>query len=90
MARPMFHPGLSAATPRHAEVYGFYEKLYTVVDFIASSTFVVGSIFFFYESLTFSGTWLFLIGSVCFGLRPTVKLLREFHLARLPLPGDDM
>ncbi|MEM6943653.1 MAG: YrhK family protein [Pseudomonadota bacterium] len=86
----MFDPKRFNATDRHAEVYGFYEKLYTVVDFVASATFVVGSILFFYESLVITGTWLFLIGSICFGLRPTVKLLREFHLARLPLPGDDV
>lgn len=85
----MFNPDLHRASPRHKDVYGFYEKLYTVIDFVASATFVVGSIFFFYESLVFSGTWLFLLGSVCFAARPTVRLLREFHLARLPLPEDD-
>lgn len=85
----MFKPELFNASPRHAEIYGFYERLYTIVDFLAALLFVVGSILFFYDALVYTGTWFFLVGSVLFGARPTVKLLREFHLARLPLPGDE-
>jgi hypothetical protein len=31
---------------------------------------------------------MFLGGSLAFAAKPTVRVLREFHLARLPLPGD--
>lgn len=84
-----FDPNRSIASPHHAKIYGFYEKLYTIIDFCAAMLFVVGSILFFYDALVFTGTWLFLVGSLLFGARPTVKLLREFHLARLPLPEDE-
>lgn len=81
-----FHPKLLSATPAHIRVYGFYERLYTLVDFVAALMFVVGSWLFFYPSESVPATWLFLIGSFCFAGRPTVRVMREFHLARLPLP----
>ena len=84
----MFNADLFTATPRHRAVYNFYEVLYTTVDFVAAAMFVVGSASFFYAALQTAGTWLFLIGSLFFAARPTVRLLREFHLSRLPVPGD--
>lgn len=74
---------------RHREIYGRYEKLYTLNDFLAALYFLVGSGMFLYESLQIPATWGFIIGSVHFMLRPTIKIAREFHLANLPLPGDD-
>lgn len=85
----MFDPKLHGVTPRHVEIYGTYERVYTFVDLAAGLTFVVGSILFFEDSLVYSGTWCFLLGSICFAVRPLVRFLREYHLARLPLPGDD-
>ena len=76
-------------TARHREVWGHYERIYTVIDFLAALSFVVGSILFFYRDLQHEGTWLFLIGSILFAAKPSVRVLREFHLARLPLPEDD-
>ena len=29
------------------------------------------------------GTWLFLIGSICFALKPTIRLTREIHYFRI-------
>ncbi|MCC1493289.1 YrhK family protein [Cognatishimia sp. F0-27] len=84
----MFNADLNAATERHREVYGFYEKLYTAIDLVAALCFVVGSWMFFYESLQIPATWFFLIGSVFFAARPASRFAREYHLARLPLPGD--
>jgi len=84
-----FHPKLFSATPEHIRVYGFYERLYTLVDFTAAIMFVIGSWLFFYPAEAVPATWLFLIGSICFAARPTVRVAREFHLARLPLPDDD-
>ncbi|MFT6023417.1 MAG: hypothetical protein ACI9PY_001534 [Ascidiaceihabitans sp.] len=43
----------------------------------------MGSILFFNESTTFVATWLFVIGSVFFGLRPTIRLYRELAYLRL-------
>lgn len=84
----MFNPALFDVSDAHRRVYRRYELAYTVNDVVAALAFVVGSVFFFSPALTYAGTWLFLIGSCCFGLRPTIRLLRELHLSRLPLPGD--
>ena len=77
-------------TDRHAEIWSRYEKIYTGVDFLAALSFLLGSVLFYYEALHFSATTLFVIGSAFFAAKPTVRLLREFHLSKLPLPGDDM
>ena len=77
-------------TDRHAEIWSRYEKIYTGLDFVAAFSFLVGSVLFYDESLHVSATTLFVIGSAFFAAKPTVRLLREFHLASLPLPGDDM
>lgn len=79
----------SHPTKRHAEVYGFYERLYTIIDLSAGILFLIGSILFFKESTTYAATWLFVLGSVLFVARPLSRFAREFHIARLPLPGDD-
>lgn len=44
--------------------------------------FVIGSILVFSEETAHAATWLFLIGSVFFGLRSTVTLLREIAYLR--------
>ncbi len=89
MHNKMFDPRRATESPRHAEVYGRYQIIYTLVEFAAAVAFVIGSVFFFYTSLSVPADWLFLIGSVLFAVRPTITVLRESHLARLPLPGDD-
>ncbi len=76
------------ATPKHTRIYGRYEKLYTLNDFMAAVLFVIGSVMFFSDNLMYPATWCFTIGSINFLLRPAIKVLREFHLANLPLPGD--
>lgn len=62
---------------RHA----IYELVYTFIDFLAAILFVIGSIMFFSEAWTYTGTWLFLVGSICFALKPTIRVSREIHLA---------
>lgn len=76
----MFDPRRKHASARHAELYAAYELLFTIVDFAAAFLFVIGSILFFRESTTYVGTWLFLIGSIFFGLKPTIRLIREWRL----------
>ncbi len=85
----MFDPRLHHASREHVRVYSFYERLYTTIDLVAALCFVVGSVMFFFEAWMIPGTWFFLIGSICFAAKPMVRFLREFNLARLPLPGDD-
>lgn len=70
-------------TREHSKLYAGFEIAYTVVDFLAAVLFIVGSIFFFRESTTILATWLFLMGSVCFALKPTLRLIREVKLLRL-------
>ena len=74
-------------TEKHGEIYGHYQTIYDGVDGVAAIAFVVGSALFFSESSQTAATWLFLIGSVFFAIRPLVHLARDFHLARLPVPG---
>ncbi|MBT9386410.1 YrhK family protein [Pseudooceanicola sp. CBS1P-1] len=67
-------------------IYALFEIAHTCVDFGAALCFIIGSVFFFYESLMTPGTWLFLIGSVLFAAKPTLRLIREIKLYRM---GDD-
>jgi hypothetical protein len=59
-----------------------------MVDFGAASCFVIGSAFFFFTSLTKAADWLFLVGSVLFAIKPTIDVVRSFHLGRLPGQAD--
>ncbi len=67
----------------HSKVTARFEIAYTTVDFLAAILFIAGSIFFFRESTTFFATWLFLMGSLCFALKPTLRLIREIKLLHL-------
>jgi hypothetical protein len=73
-------------TDRQRKTYALFEIAYTLVDFVAALCFVVGSVMFFSEAWQTPGTWLFLIGSICFALKPTLRLVRELKLAAM---GDD-
>lgn len=75
----LFDPNTRTRSPRHARIWAAWEIVYTIVDFAAAFLFIVGSVFFFYASLTYTGTWMFLIGSICFALKPTIRLTRELQ-----------
>ncbi|MEM8555432.1 MAG: YrhK family protein [Pseudomonadota bacterium] len=79
----LFHVDHRAGGADKQRVYAIYELIYTVVDFLAAALFVVGSIMFFSEDWTYFGTWLFLIGSIMFGLKPALRLSREWQLMRM-------
>jgi hypothetical protein len=79
----LFDPRERESTAHEARVYAVFELLHTVVDFLAAGLFVVGSILFFSESTKTAGTWCFLAGSICFALKPTIRLTREVRLASL-------
>ncbi|PFG64652.1 YrhK-like protein [Thioclava sp. ES.031] len=70
-------------TPEQRRFVALTEIAYTVVDFGAAFCFVIGSIFFFYESLMIPGTWLFLIGSLLFAAKPSIRLWRELKLLEM-------
>ncbi|MCL4140183.1 UNVERIFIED_CONTAM: hypothetical protein GTU68_026473 [Idotea baltica] len=84
----LFDHSVRTATACHAETVRKFELYRTLVEFLAALFFIIGSVFFFYESLTYAGTWLFLIGSILFAARPTVRLLLELRLANLPVPPE--
>ncbi len=79
----LFNPDNKNYSEAHKRTYAMYELAYTINDVCAAALFVVGSILFFKESTTYAGTWLFLIGSIMFGLRPMIKLMREIKLVRM-------
>ena len=79
----LFAPENRDKTARHRRIWALYEIAYTAVDFSAAACFVVGSVLFFRESLQTAGTWLFLIGSILFAAKPTIRLLREIKLAAI-------
>ena len=67
-----------------------YEVISIVNDILIGTWFLVGSFFFFSESLVYVGTWLFVLGSVEMLIRPTIRLTRRVHLRRFHpgVPGS--
>ena len=80
---PLFHHENRQKTEATRRVWARYEIAYTFVDFSAAFCFVVGSIMFFSEAWLIPGTWMFLIGSILFALKPTLRLVREIQLYRM-------
>jgi hypothetical protein len=83
----LFDPVLNDLTPRHMEIFWRYQVVRTGVDFGAAICFVVGSVFFFFASMTTPADCLFLLGSILFAVKPTIDMVRSLHLSRLPAPG---
>lgn len=79
----LFDPGKSQKSEAHARWYATIEIIYTIVDFAAAGLFIVGSILFFSPSAMTPALWCFLIGSVCFALKPTLRLVRQLHYLKL-------
>lgn len=80
---------MNFSTRKHGKVYGQYQSVYDTVDLLAAIAFVVGSALFFSEKTQTTATWLFLIGSVFFAVRPMIHVARDFHMARLPDSGEE-
>ena len=70
-------------SPRHERIYALYEIAHTCVDFLAAVLFLVGSILFFWNSLEYAGIWCFVIGSLFFLAKPSLRLSRELHYLAL-------
>ncbi len=64
-------------------IYARYEIAHTVVDFLAALCFLVGSILFFWPEVETLAVWLFVIGSVFFMAKPSLRLAREIQLWRM-------
>lgn len=60
-----------------------YEAMSIANDLLIALWFVAGSVLFFWESTTRAATWMFLLGSIEFLLRPMIRLARRVHLRRL-------
>ena len=80
---PFFSPSNQTLSSEHERVYALFEVWYTVVDLTAALCFVAGSILFFWPETQNSATCLFVVGSVCFALKPTIRLMRELKFLRM-------
>lgn len=64
-------------------IYAVFELIYTAVDFSAAMCFVVGSVMYLFDAWARVGTYLFIVGSVLFAAKPTLRLIREIKLAAM-------
>ena len=82
----IFHPDNREVFKRDRRAYAFFELAYTSIDFAAAVLFIIGSVMFFYPDYLTPGTWCFLIGSIFFAMKPTMRISREiYYLAK----GED-
>ena len=78
----LFDPRDRQITAAQARRYAMFEILHTIADFLAAFLFIAGSIMFFFEQMMIPGTVCFLLGSLFFAAKPSIRLLREIWLAR--------
>ena len=78
------HPLVFTLGDRELVIRRRYQALSIVNDILVAIWFLVGSIMFFSEAWTYTGTWFFVIGSVELLIRPVIRLARQVHLQRLP------
>ncbi|HBS48663.1 MAG TPA: hypothetical protein DEA05_00535 [Rhodobacteraceae bacterium] len=71
---------------RSRRVYAMFEIAYTAVSFVAGLCFTIGSILFFWKEYETQAIWLFLVGSILFMVKPTLRFAREIKLAAM---GDE-
>ena len=83
---PLFRHENRQRSERSKRIYALFEIGYTCVDFLAAAAFLVGSFLFFSEDTQTAATWLFVVGSACFALKPTLRLVREIKLYSI---GDE-
>ena len=80
---PLFRHENRQQSEAAKDLYAKYEIAYTIVDFVAAATFLIGSFLFFSSETQTAATWLFVVGSFCFATKPTLRLVREIHLYRM-------
>ncbi|TKD71357.1 YrhK family protein [Pseudalkalibacillus hwajinpoensis] len=57
-----------------------YQVFYTVNEFLLGLSFLIGSVFFYFESLKMWGVSLFVLGSFQMLIRPSIRLIHRFDL----------
>lgn len=67
----------------HLIIQRRYEAIGALNDWLIAIWFLIGSFFFLNNSLMERGTWLFIVGSTQFLIKPLVKLTSLVHLARI-------
>lgn len=80
---PLFHHENRQASPEAKAFYARVEIVYTFVDFTAAALFLIGSVLFFDDATQTAATWLFVIGSAFFAMKPSLRLYREIRLYRM-------
>ncbi len=68
---------------RHIVLQRRYEAIGAINDLFIAIWFLIGSIFFLYDSLMQNGTWLFIIGSAQFLIKPLIKLASLIHVSQI-------
>ena len=68
---------------QHIVIQRRYEALGAINDLLIAVWFLVGSFFFLNESLTESGTWLFIVGSAQLIIKPIIKLTSLVHVDKV-------
>lgn len=79
----LFRHRTRQATEESRRLYARFEIAYTIVDFMAAVCFVIGSVLFFFDAQQIPATWFFLIGSLLFAAKPTLRLIREIKLYQM-------
>jgi heme O synthase-like polyprenyltransferase len=59
-----------------------YEVFYTINELLLGMWFLIGSVFFYFETMKTWGVTLFVLGSVQMLIRPTIRLVHRFHLRK--------
>ncbi|WP_238372372.1 YrhK family protein [Heliomarina baculiformis] len=85
----LFHQDQRNRNADTKRIHALFEIVYTLVDFMAALTFLIGSVMFLYDSWQTFGTWLFIVGSILFATKPTLRLARELKLAAMG-DADDL
>lgn len=80
---PLFSHENRERSDETRRIYAAFEIAHTMVDFAAAMCFLVGSVLFFYPDYQTPAIWLFVVGSVFFALKPTLRLVRELKLAAM-------
>ncbi len=67
----------------HVVIQRRYEAVGAFNDFLIAIWFFVGSCLFLYDQWMHIGTWLFIVGSAQFLVKPTLKLISLIHVKRV-------
>ncbi|MBV7377436.1 YrhK family protein [Maritimibacter dapengensis] len=67
-------------TERSKTIYARFQLAYTAVDFAASLAFVAGSVMYMLNVSETTVIWTYLVGSVLFATKPTLRISREIKL----------